>query len=238
MSETRLGGTSAPKATGTDGSGTDPYTNPDELFDVCDASGQPTGRTKRRADVHRDGDWHRSFHCWVTSEGGPEPAVLLQRRGLHKDTWPGRLDVTVGGHYSAGEDLPDVLREVEEEIGRPVHLEELVRLGRRPSVSEQQVGIRDRELQDVYLWRSTAPLDSYKPQPVEVDSLLEAPLTSLLQLLAGQRSRVATRRLTPDGGISAVEITAQDFIPTLDQYFFRVAVAIDHALRGYPYLVV
>src|SRR5919204_6713689 len=86
----------------------------DELFDVYDGAGRPTGRVKRRGDVHRDGDWHRSFHCWVLCESEANPALLLQRRGPHKDTWPNRLDSSVGGHFRAGETLDEVLREVEE----------------------------------------------------------------------------------------------------------------------------
>jgi hypothetical protein len=32
------------------------------LFDILDSDGRPTGVTKRRGDVHRDGDWHGALH--------------------------------------------------------------------------------------------------------------------------------------------------------------------------------
>src|SRR5215211_8527831 len=92
--------------------------DPTERFDVVNADGTPTGRTKARRDVHRDGDWHRAVHVWIAGIGRDgEPFLLFQRRGPEKDTWPNRLDETVGGHYRAGEQLRDSLREVEEEIG-------------------------------------------------------------------------------------------------------------------------
>jgi hypothetical protein len=117
-------------------------------------------------------------------------------------------------------------------------LKELVRLGRRPCVNEQEAGVRDRELQDVYLWRSSAPLEAYQPQPVEVHAILEVPLTALLELFAGGRERITARALTAQRAIETVTIGADDFVPTLDSYFFRAAVVIDHALQNYPYLVV
>ncbi len=217
----------------------DPFTNPDERFDVCDASGRPTGRVKRRADVHRDGDWHRAFHCWVTVEDGAVPAVLLQRRGRHKDTWPHRLDVAVGGHFAAGETLGDVVREVEEEIGRAASLADLIPLGRRIAVGEDEAGIKDREVQDVYLWRSHLPLVAYRPQPVELEALVAAPLPDLLRLLAGQADRASVALLRP--GRQQPEtgaITRDDFVPVNDNYYFRVTTVIDLAIKGYPYLVV
>ncbi|HEX3722151.1 MAG TPA: NUDIX domain-containing protein, partial [Nitrolancea sp.] len=91
---------------------------PDELFDVLNADGTPTGEVKRRADVHGDGDWHRAFHLWIvrrTETGRCE--VLFQRRSSRKDTWPNRLDIAVGGHYGAGETIKDVVREIDEELG-------------------------------------------------------------------------------------------------------------------------
>jgi isopentenyldiphosphate isomerase len=216
----------------------DPYSDPDELFDVLDALGRPTGRAKRRADVHRDGDWHRALHCWVLDEHEAEPALLYQRRGAHKDTWPNRLDVTVGGHYGSGETLENVLREVEEEIGQRVRLDQLSALGVRVCVNERERGTLDRELQDVFLWRSRLPFDAYRPQPVEVTALVRAPLAAMLDLFGGQAERVAVRVLLPGGALREGAITQEDFIPGLDRYFYRVAVIADLALRGYPHLVI
>src|SRR5918997_4236655 len=133
--------------------------DPNELFDIVNADGTPTGRIKPRRDVHRDGDWHRAVHVWLAGRGDDgEPFLLFQRRGAEKDTWPNRLDATVGGHYRAGEQLHDALREVEEELGVSMNLDHLRRLGTRIAVTEQEVGIRDRELQDVFLLRDDRPL--------------------------------------------------------------------------------
>lgn len=216
----------------------DRFTDPDELFDVYDGAARPTGRVKRRQDVHRDGDWHRSFHCWVSCEDGPLPSLLLQQRGPHKDTWPHRLDVTVGGHFRAGETLDDVLREVREEIGITVRRRDLLHLGRRVYVGEQEPGTRDRELQDVYIWRSPLDLEAYRPQPIELEALAAAAVADLLHLFSGQVERIPVRLLSSAGALQPAFITAGDFIPTLDQYFHRVATLVDLAIKGYPHLVV
>jgi isopentenyldiphosphate isomerase len=220
----------------------DPFSDPNELFDVCRSDGTPTGAVKRRADVHRDGDWHRSFHCWVTClppQGHPPPAplLILQRRGLQKDTWPGRLDASVGGHYRAGETLRDVLREVEEEIGQGVRLEDLLPLGHRVAVSEPDGVTRDRELQDLFLWRSGLPLDAFRPQPVEVAALEAVAVPDLLRLFTGEAPVAPAVALTPDGRVSSREVRVEDFIPTFDRYFYRMAVLVDLAARDYPHLV-
>ena len=220
----------------------DRFTNPDELFDVLDSVGKPTGRAKRRADVHRDGDWHRALHCWVLDVSNPErPCLLYQRRGAHKDTWPSRLDVTVGGHYASGETLTDVLREVEEEIGQAVALEELVRLGTRQVVSDSGQdgnGVKDCEIQDIFLWRSALPFEAYRPQPVEVTALERVEVGDALALLSGRTQRARCRRLLPAGEQSDGWVTEEDLIPSLDRYFYRVAVAADLVVKGYPHLVV
>lgn len=219
------------------GPAVDPYSNPDELFDVLDVYGRATGRTKRRADVHRDGDWHRAFHCWVLDESESR-ALLFQRRGAHKDTWPSKLDVTVGGHYAHGETLRDVVREAEEEIGRAVALDDLIHLGTRVAVGGMEDGVDDREIQDVFLWRSDAPLASYRPQPVEVTALERVALADALALFDGSVREVASRVLLPTGELRDGRVSRDDFVPTLDRYFYRVAVAADLAARGYDRLVV
>jgi isopentenyldiphosphate isomerase len=149
-----------------------------ESLDVLNAAGLPTGVLKARAQVHRDGDLHRTFHLWIVREGR---SVLLQRRAQGKDLEPGKLDVAVGGHFGAGETLAEVLREVEEELGFSVRLGELEYLTTTHALREYE-GIQDNELQETYLLRRDTPLESYVLDPTEVEVLYELPLEGAVAL--------------------------------------------------------
>ncbi len=209
--------------------------DPAELFDVYRADGEPTGRVKPRAAVHRDGDWHRAVHVWVAGHDDETgPFLLMQRRSLAKDTWPGVLDATVGGHYRAGESLAETLRETEEEIGLAVTMADLLPLGVRVSANEvAEPGIYDRELQDVFLLLDDRPLRDYRPHPAELAELIRIPLAPLIDLQRGQPEPIAVQRIVPgDTAVSQAAIGIDDFVPTVDRYVLRVAVAVDRVLRG------
>ena len=153
-----------------------------ELFDVLDELGSPTGVTKERACVHADGDWHRALHLWVLGPGAAGGySMLFQRRSEHKDTNPGLLDVSVGGHFRAGEDFGAVLRETDEELGFTVSPVELEHLHDR-QVERTYPGITDREFQHVYMTVRDVPLKSYTPGCAEVTVVYEVPLLAALEL--------------------------------------------------------
>ena len=97
-----------------------------ERFDIYTRDGVHRG-VKDRADVHRDGDWHRSVHIWIVRRS--ERALLIQQRAADKDTWPGYWDASVGGHLSAGERYEDAYREIEEELGVTIDPQTFVELG-------------------------------------------------------------------------------------------------------------
>src|SRR5215210_8851677 len=215
----------------------EPAQDPSEPFDIISADGKPTGRVKSRAEVHRDGDWHRAIHVWVAGvDNRGVPFLTVQHRSPDKDTWPGRFDATVGGHYRAGETLAETLREVEEEIGVIPSLRDLRPLGVRVCASEAQPGIIDREIQDVFLLRDDRPLENFRPNPAELAALIRFPLETLVPFLAGEGSKIDGQSLAP-AATRTEPITSRmhDFIPTIDRYFLRVAIAAQHVLRGEHY---
>ena len=150
----------------------------EERFDLLNESGEPTGETKARAQVHRDGDWHRTFHLWIVKDGR---YVLLQRRSVRKNVAGGKVDVTVGGHFRAGEGLAQVVREAEEEIGLRVTPADLHYLGTHQSELVQG-DITDREIVENYVLRCDQPLEHYYLDCAEVDVLYEAPLSGAINL--------------------------------------------------------
>jgi isopentenyldiphosphate isomerase len=213
--------------------------DPAELFDVVSVDGKPLGLAKKRADVHRDGDWHGAIHVWVYGIDQGEPYLAFQRRGRFKDTLPLKLDATVGGHIRSDETLEDTLREVQEEIGRSVTLEELMPVGVRIAVSEHTSGVIDREIQTVYLWRVDEPLSNFAPNPDELESLVQIPLADVLAIFGD--GIVATDALELKAGsaiLTPTLVTRSEFADGIDRYPFRVAIAVQSALRGERYISV
>ncbi len=205
----------------------------DELFDVLTEHGESTGTVKRRADVHRDGDWHRSIHVWVYGMEENEPFLLINQRGLAKDTWPGVLDATVGGHLAAGETVAQAYREIEEEIGIAADPARLSHIGVRARAAATP-GIIDREFQEVFLYRDDRALEEYGPNPAQLEGLVRIGLREARQLFAGEIDQVEGTTLRARDHVLAPFVATQETLLPVreDEYFLRVAIAIERVLAG------
>ena len=92
----------------------------EELIDVLNEDGTKTGKIVTRKEVHEKGLWHRIVVIAIIDKEGH---ILMQQRAKDKETNPGKWDVSVAGHVSAGQtSMEAAIREVEEEIG--IHLKE------------------------------------------------------------------------------------------------------------------
>jgi isopentenyldiphosphate isomerase len=163
--------------------------DPSELLEVFDARGRPTGRARSRAAIHRDGDWHQAFHCWILRRGAAE--VVLQRRSLTKDTFAGYWDAAAAGHWRFGESAPEAAREIHEELGLEVEFSRLVYRGRERESRRFANGLIDREFHQVYVLALDEPLSAYRPDPEEVIGLAAFPARQLVQLAGGKVAEVA-----------------------------------------------
>jgi isopentenyldiphosphate isomerase len=204
-----------------------------ELFDLYTKDGSPLGARKARALVHRDGDWHRSLHIWVLLPG---PLLLLQRRSAGKDTRPRAIDVAVAGHYRAGEGLEQALREADEEIGLPLGPGDVVRLGLRRRADTSKPGIRDNELQDIFMAWSPRPLEELTPSADEVESLIALPLDDAARLFSGAQERASGLATAPGRRApEAAEVSIHEIIPADDGYYEEVMQSIlDHVAGRSP----
>lgn len=165
----------------------------------------------------------------TTAPGTPE--VVLQRRSTGKDTWPGRLDVAVGGHVRAGETLVETLRECEEEIGLPVSVEALVPLGRR-SVAAHGAGVDDREHQDVYAVVVDLALTSFVLHPEEVDALVRLPLAVARALLVDGDVVDAVERRRDDARERSTRLRGDDVVPGAGSYYATALTALERLAAG------
>ena len=192
-----------------------------EYFDIFDETFERVG-TKRREDVHRDGDWHQVFHCWVIGrELDGETFVVLQKRTEDKDMYPGKIDISAAGHLEAGETVRDGIRELEEELGLRVRFEDLIPLGRRIGI-QQESGLLDRQICHVFFYECARPLEAYDYQKDEISGLLKLPIAAGLRLLSGELDSVCVDAV--GFGVERVTISAEDFIHSDDKYTFRALI--------------
>jgi isopentenyldiphosphate isomerase len=189
----------------------------DELLDVFDDRGWHIG-AKRRADVHRDGDWHLAFHLWVVQPGG----VLLQRRAAGKASWPGYLDASAAGHLMSGEAIRDGIREAEEELGAAYAFDDLQPLGVHRVAEPQRSGIVNRELQHVFAIRDGRALTEWTAfDRAELDGLVlveHDDFAALVAALGDTPARTKARLRVPasawDGeALTAIEVTPAEVVP-------------------------
>lgn len=86
---------------------------PGEL-NIVDENDKTIGEDTRE-NIHKKGLLHREIHVWIYNQEGE---VLFQKRSLNKDTFPGLLDASVGGHVEQGESYQDAaIKETKEETG-------------------------------------------------------------------------------------------------------------------------
>jgi isopentenyldiphosphate isomerase len=202
----------------------------DELLDILDESGRPTGEVVPKSEAHRLGLWHRCFHCWICGSDSRGPYLLLQRRAAAKDTWPNYLDVTAAGHLAAGEETLDGLREVEEELGLRIEAERLVPLGTR-KVEQEIPGGCDRELHEVFLVFDATPPGDLRLQKEEVEAVFRLDLDDVQALY---ETGSAPAREYAGGRTSATRIHLAEFVPKEEGYLSKVAGAARRHLSGVP----
>ncbi len=100
-----------------------------EYIDIIDnKTGNNTGVKKPKSEVHRNGDWHKTVHIWFVNS---KNEIMLQYRSKKMENHPDCWDISVAGHISSGEDATTAaLREIKEEIGLNLPVDELKMIGK------------------------------------------------------------------------------------------------------------
>lgn len=195
-----------------------------EIFDIYTKDLSRLG-TASRQEVHANGLWHQTFHCWIIKRevrGGVY--LLFQRRHPDKEVFPSLLDTSCAGHLQAGEAPADGVRELEEELGLAVPVEELTYIGRVAQEHLLSPHLIDRELNHVFIYESDRPLLDYRIQTEELTGLYWVGLQDFQELRRGERDQLTSAGVSMDAASGALmEEQAvwrlADFTPNSDEYY-------------------
>ncbi|WP_410982217.1 NUDIX hydrolase [Bacillus cereus] len=179
-----------------------------EWLTIFDAVGNKIGK-KLRDDVHRDGDWHETFHCWFVKQENEDISLYFQLRAKNKKDFPGKWDITSAGHIMHGEDVQiGGLREIEEELGLSFQTTNLEYKGIF-KINHEIPHFIDREMCHMYFHAVTKSLP-FAPGE-EVEDVMKINATSFLQLLK--------REITSTTGIPVIHKNAKPITITFEDIY-------------------
>ena len=164
-----------------------------EYLDIVDRDGKPTGEIISREAAHRDGIRHRTAHVWIVRRSGDGWEILLQKRSMEKESFPGFYDTSSAGHIPAGEEpLPSALRELSEELGIEASPEQLRSAGIFRNQYEKVFHgklFRDSEVTQVFVYDGRVEISSLTLQETEVDEVRWFGLEEVRQEIRTDHSR-------------------------------------------------
>jgi isopentenyldiphosphate isomerase len=139
----------------------------EEMVDVLNSDGIPTGEIISKKDAHKNGVWHRAAHVWFVNNNNE---ILLQKRANHIESNPGKYDISAAGHLMAGDTfIKGALREIKEELGIDLEEKDLVKIGELHNESTQHEGkYINKEYNDIYVVRKDIPISDFTIQESEV----------------------------------------------------------------------
>ena len=191
-----------------------------EYLDICDEDGQPTGQIVPRSIAHRDGILHRTAHVWIVRENEGRIQILLQKRSMEKESFPGLYDTSSAGHIPSGsEPLPSALRELNEELGVAAGPGDLAFAGKFRIQYEKEFHgkpFRDNEVTWVYVCSKPVDIETLTLQKSEVDEARWFDLDEVRNEIQTSRARFCV----PAQGLNV-----------LRAYLLRLNDAADPAVR-------
>jgi isopentenyldiphosphate isomerase len=210
---------------------------PEERVDYFDENYQKLGITTK-PEARANGYWVHSFHCWIL-QTGEEPSLYFQKRSTTKALFPNFLDISAAGHLRTGEQVADGVREISEEVGLKVTVEELISLGVKFDVAKLP-GIINRQFCHVFLYPTSVPISDLDLDNSELDGMVSIALRDGLSLFSGAANSVEVTGVEKDLDGKWRQITKvigkADFIPRIDPYYYKMFINADLFTKGYKYL--
>src|SRR5579859_3524312 len=152
-----------------------------DLIDGLTSSGLRTGDILPRTEIHRLGKYHRAVHLYLFNARNE---VLLQRRALTVDHFPGAFSISVLGHIKAGEYSSDcVKREVQEELrlnAALLQFDFLFSYFQEAILNETYI---DRQFNDVYVTRAEIEPESLNFDRSEVSEVKFVPFDTFQEMV-------------------------------------------------------
>ena len=151
-----------------------------EKLSIVDKNDNVIGEDTRE-NIHKKGLLHREIRVWVYNNNLD---ILFQRRSSNKDTFPNKLDASVGGHVDLGLGYEETaIKELKEETGIDANKKDLIFLGKMRSKSyDPKTETTNKVIRAVFAYKFDGDIKDLKIEKGKATSLEFWPMERLFHL--------------------------------------------------------
>lgn len=158
-----------------------------EYLDIVDENNELTGKAEERNIIHEKGIWHREVAVWIMNEKGE---MLLQKRAATKKQEPNKWAICAG-HVDVRETVESaIIREMEEELGIKVSIDELEFLNTYKKQNELPNNIKNYNFQYMYFLKTNWKIEDYKIRVEELNEIKYIPFEEFENIVKNKDENV------------------------------------------------
>ena len=168
----------------------------EEMLEVIDEGNNSIG-LETRDTIHRKGLLHREINLWFLT---PKAEIIFQHRAKDKDTYPDKLDATVGGHVEPGMSYEETaIKECEEETGLRLRPADLIELPQTIKSSyDSSTSKTNNVIRNNYAYVYSGPISDLRIEAGKSEGFEAWPIDSLGRLSAEDNDRFVASILDED----------------------------------------
>ena len=158
-----------------------------EYLNIVDEHDNIISREDREI-IHAKGLLHREIHVHFVTR---THEIIFQKRAKSKDTFPGLLDATVGGHVEIGDSyIESAVKETLEETGVQISMADLIPLDKLHNRQEDRLtGKINQAWQQEYIYIYKGKLEDLKVEAGKGLGFEKWSLNSLVKLNEEQKAK-------------------------------------------------
>ncbi|HLL61199.1 MAG TPA: NUDIX domain-containing protein [Candidatus Nitrosocosmicus sp.] len=207
-----------------------------ELVDILlPPTFEKSGKVKTIQQAWNNEDWIGTFNLWIIQRD-PVPAIVYQMRSPNSSWAPNKLDVTAGGHYSAGETIKNGLREVREELNKNYEYNQLLYSGKKLNISLDIKGRERHNVVDVFFIEDNSSLNTYALEKKEVYALCACPIQELIKVHSSNYT-FEVKAVDSSKKDIMIQINKDSFPYNWDNYHFKIALLAQRFINHEQHLL-
>jgi len=155
-------------------------------LNIIDENDNIIGETTRE-EIHAKGLLHREIHVWLYNS----KEIFFQKRAYDKDTFPGLLDASIGGHVEIGESYEETaVKETEEETGLKINPKDLKLVTIiRNTAHDEVTGRINNVIRKIFAYEFNGPVSDLRIEKGKAVGFEAVKIDSLFQMSDEEKRR-------------------------------------------------